>query len=183
MMRLLKQGGRAGLVLPDGTLFGEGVKTRIKESLLKNCNLHTIVRLPKSVFAPYTPISTNLLFFTNGKPTKEIWYYEHQLQKGVKSYNKTKPINYQEFKPIQDWWGTEKDEFQARVETKQAWKVSIEEIISGNFNLNIKNPYISEEKNKDPIEILAEYKEQQNQIKDLRYQLKTILEEALMREE
>ena len=64
-------------MLPDGTLFGEGVKTRIKEELLKECNLHTIVRLPNGVFAPYTGINTNLLFFTKGEPTKEIWYYEH----------------------------------------------------------------------------------------------------------
>jgi len=183
MMRLLKHEGRAGLVLPDGTLFGDGVQLRIKEALLNDCNLHTIVRLPKSVFAPYTPISTNLLFFTKGKPTKEIWYYEHQLPKGTKAYNKTKPISFKEFKPIQDWWGTEKDGFKFRVETEQAWKVSIEEIILRDFDLDIKNPFINEKINQNPNEILAEYKDQQNQISDLRNQLKTILEEALMRDE
>jgi type I restriction enzyme M protein len=91
IMRLLKPGGRAGIVLPDSFLFGEGVKARIKEKLLEECNLHTIVRLPGSVFAPYTSISTNLLFFTKGEPTKEVWYYEHHLPAGVKAYNKTKP--------------------------------------------------------------------------------------------
>ena len=179
MMRLLKNGGRAGLVLPDGTLFGEGVKTRIKEALLKDCNLHTIVRLPKSVFAPYTSISTNLLFFTKGKPTKEIWYYEHQLPEGMKSYNKTKPINFREFKPIQDWWGTEKDDFKSRVETEQSWKVSIEEITSCNFNLDFKNPFIGEQINQDPYEILSKYNDQQDLIQALRDQLKIILKEAL----
>tara|TARA_B100000242_G_scaffold184319_1_gene132454 strand:- start:740 stop:2200 length:1461 start_codon:yes stop_codon:yes gene_type:complete len=182
MMRLLKNGGRAGLVLPDGTLFGEGVKTRIKEALLKDCNLHTIIRLPRSVFAPYTPISTNLLFFTKGKPTKKIWYYEHQLPKGVKSYNKTKPINFKEFQPIQDWWGSEKDDFQSRVETNQAWKVSIEEIISRDYNLDISNPYIGEKINHDPNELLSQYKEQELQIQKLRNDLKDILEEALSKE-
>ena len=182
MMRLLKNGGRAGLVLPDGTLFGEGVKTRIKEALLKDCNLHTIVRLPKSVFAPYTQIRTNLLFFTKGKPTKEIWYYEHQLPKGVKSYNKTTPINFKEFQTIKDWWGSEKDGFKARIKTKQAWKVSLEEIISLNFNLDIRNPFIDEQINQDPIELLNDYLNQQNQIYDLRNQIKTILKEALNRD-
>ena len=183
MMRLLKNGGRAGLVLPDGTLFGEGVKTRIKEALLKDCNLHTIIRLPKSVFAPYTSISTNLLFFTKGKPTKEIWYYEHQLPKGTKAYNKTKPINFKEFQPIQDWWGSEDEGFHSRVETDQAWKVSIDEITSRNFNLDINNPFILEQINQDPNEILDEYNEQKEQMKSLRDQLKVILQEALKGDE
>ncbi len=82
IMHLMKDGGRGAIVLPDGTLFGEGVKTRIKEELLTQCNLHTIVRLPNGVFAPYTGIKTNLLFFTKGEPTKEIWYYEHPLSAG-----------------------------------------------------------------------------------------------------
>lgn len=90
LMRILKEGGRAGLVLPDGTLFGEGVKTRIKEALLRDCNLHTVVRLPNGVFSPYTGIRTNLLFFTKGPSTKEVWYYEHPYPSGAKSYNKTK---------------------------------------------------------------------------------------------
>ncbi len=92
IMKVLKPGGRAGLVLPDGTLFGEGVKTRIKEALLKECNLHTIVRLPNGVFSPYTGIRTNLLFFIKGQPTTDVWYYEHPYPVGAKSYNKTKPI-------------------------------------------------------------------------------------------
>jgi type I restriction enzyme M protein len=86
LMKILKPGGRAGLVLPDGTLFGDGVKTRIKEALLTECNLHTIVRLPNGVFNPYTGIRTNLLFFTKGRPTTDVWYYEHPSPPGAKSY-------------------------------------------------------------------------------------------------
>jgi hypothetical protein len=95
---------RCGLVLPDGFLFGEGVATRIKETLLQRCNLHTIVRLPNGVFAPYTGIKTNLLFLQKGKPTKEVWYFEHPYPPGVKSYNKTKPINIKEFDLEKSWW-------------------------------------------------------------------------------
>ena len=104
IMHLLKDGGRAAIVLPDGTLFGEGVKTRIKEKLLDECNLHTIVRLPNGVFTPYTGIKTNLLFFTKGEPTKEVWYYEHPYPEGYKSYTKTKPMRIEEFEPEKTWW-------------------------------------------------------------------------------
>jgi type I restriction enzyme M protein len=97
ILRLLKPGGRAGVVLPDGTLFGEGVKTRVKQQLLDECNLHTVVRLPPSAFAPYTNIATNLLFFTKGNSTKEVWYYQHRLPENVKAYNKSRPIRVEEF--------------------------------------------------------------------------------------
>jgi len=132
IMQLLKNGGRAGIVLPDGTLFGEGVKTKIKEKLLEECNLHTIIRLPNGVFSPYANIKTNLLFFTKGEPTKEIWYFEHPYPNGVKNYNKTKPINIKEFDLEKEWWNN-------RVENEHAWKVSIEDIKSRNYNLDIKN--------------------------------------------
>ncbi len=133
LMKVLKPGGRAGLVLPDGTLFGEGVKTRIKEALLTECNLHTIVRLPNGVFNPYTGIRTNLLFFTKGQPTTEVWYYEHPYPPGAKSYNKGKPIRIEEFEPERKWW-------KKRVENEQAWRVSIDQIKQGNYNLDLKNP-------------------------------------------
>src|SRR5436190_6995671 len=126
MMKLLKPGGRAGLVLPDGTLFGEGVKTRIKEALLTECNLPTIVRLPNGVFNPYTGIRTNLLFFTKGAPTTHVWFYEHPYPPGAKSYNKAKPIRIEEFESERAWWGEEKDGFKARVESEYAWPVSID---------------------------------------------------------
>jgi type I restriction enzyme M protein len=122
IMHLLKDGGRAAIVLPDGTLFGEGVKTRIKEKLLTECNLHTIVRLPNGVFNPYTGIKTNILFFEKGKPTKDIWYYEHPYPPGQKSYNKTNPIRIEEFEPEKKWW-------RKRVENEHAWKVDFKELL------------------------------------------------------
>ncbi|MBK5969833.1 MULTISPECIES: class I SAM-dependent DNA methyltransferase [Thiorhodovibrio] len=126
--KLLKEpdqtgGGRAGVVLPDGFLFGEGIKAKIKEELLDKCHLHTVIRLPNGVFNPYTGIKTNLLFFTRGRATDDIWFYEHRYPQGVKSYSKTKPLRIDELQPIKDWWGSEADGFQDRVETEQAWRV------------------------------------------------------------
>ncbi|MGI5927878.1 MAG: type I restriction-modification system subunit M, partial [Thermacetogeniaceae bacterium] len=116
LMYLLKDNGRAAIVLPDGFLFGEGVKTTIKERLLEEFNLHTIVRLPKGVFSPYTDINTNLLFLEKGKSTKEIWYFEHPLPEGYKNYTKTKPIRIEEFELEKQWWNNRK-------ENEYAWKV------------------------------------------------------------
>jgi hypothetical protein len=122
--KLLKEdGGRAAVVLPDGFLFGEGIKAKIKEELLDKCHLHTLVRLPNGVFNPYTGIKTNLLFFTRGRPTDTIWFYEHRYPEGVKSYSKTKPLRIEELRPIKDWWGNEADGFADRAESEQAWRV------------------------------------------------------------
>lgn len=179
IIEVLKDKGRAAVVLPDGTLFGEGVKTKIKQLLTQECNLHTIVRLPNGVFAPYTGIKTNLLFFTKGQPTHEVWFYEHPYPDGVKNYNKTKPMKYEEFAAEQAWWGDEADGFAARVENEQAWKVSIDDIIARNFNLDIKNPHVSEQISHDPDELLARYATEQAEIQQLRDQLKDILATAL----
>lgn len=179
IMQLLKSGGRAALVLPDGFLFGEGIKTRIKEKLLQDCNLHTIVRLPNSVFAPYTGIKTNLLFFTKGTPTQDIWFYEQNLPAGVKAYNKTKPMKVQEFETLAQWWGSEADGFSARQENEYAWKVSLPEIQARNYNLDCKNPHVGEQISHDPEELLAQYRTIQQDIASLRTQLKTILADAL----
>ena len=176
---LLKNQGRAALVLPDGTLFGEGVKTRIKEQLLQECNLHTIIRLPNGVFAPYTGIKTNLLFFTKGQPTKDIWYYEHQYPKGVKNYNKTKPIRIEEFDVEKAWWGSEADGFASRVESEFAWKVSIDQLRAANFNLDQKNPHVGEVQSHDPEQLLAEYARLQGEAQALRDELKGILAQSL----
>ena len=138
MIHLLKQGGRAGIVLPDGSLTGDGVKQRVRQKLLEECNLHTIIRLPNSVFQPYATVATNLLFFTKGTPTKEVWYYEHRLPEGQKAYNKTKPIQAKEFNPIKKWWNDRK-------ESDIAWKVDIQTIIDRNYDLDIKNPTKQEE--------------------------------------
>lgn len=130
--KLLKENGRAAVVLPDGFLFGDGIKGTLKKLLLRDCKLHTIIRLPKGVFAPYTTIKTNLLFFTKGSTgddgtehfhTDTIWFYEHPYPAGYKSYSKTKPIRLEEFKPEQDWWGSEVNDFADRVENDMAWKV------------------------------------------------------------
>jgi len=171
-IRLLKQGGRAGIVLPDGFLFGEGAKTRIKEHLLEECNLHTIIRLPGSVFAPYTSIATNLLFFTKGEPTKDVWYYEHRLPEGVKAYNKTKPIRVEEFDSIKEWWDN-------RTESEVAWKVSIDDIKKRNYNLDIKNPNIIEVDELNPEEVLADYRTKQAEVKNILEKIKAELTEAL----
>lgn len=138
IMRLLKPGGRAGVVLPDGTLFGEGVKTRIKEALLTECNLHTVVRLPKGVFEPYTDIATNLLFFEKGTPTTSTWFYEHPLParrahlKG-KSYSASDNLQAVEFEPIKAWWNS-------REANENAWKVSIDELRDCDFDLAQNHP-------------------------------------------
>jgi len=181
IMHLLKDGGRAAVVLPDGTLFGEGIKTRIKEKLLTECNLHTIVRLPNGVFAPYTGIRTNLLFFTKGAPTREVWYYEHPYPSGAKSYNKTKPIRFDEFAPEQAWWGSEADGFKARVENAQAWRVSFEEIKAANFNLDRKNPHAPDDGPGDVDHLLPEYEKLLSQIASTRAALKKELQQALSR--
>lgn len=172
IIRLLKDGGRAAVVLPDGTLFGEGVKTRIKEELLAKCNLHTIVRLPNGVFNPYTGINTNLLFFEKGTPTKEIWYYEHPYPEGVKSYNKTKPINIKEFDAEKKWW-------KSREENKYAWKVSLEEIKAKNYNLDFKNPHEEADDLEKPEVILEKYRKTESSIKDIQNEIVKILTEAL----
>ncbi len=138
MIHLLKQGGRAGIVLPDGSLTGEGVKQRVRQKLLEDCNLHTIIRLPNSVFQPYATVATNLLFFDKGTPTKEVWYYEHRLPEGQKAYNKTRPINVKEFEPIKMWWHN-------RQESDLSWKVNIHTIAENGYNLDIKNPTKKEE--------------------------------------
>jgi type I restriction enzyme M protein len=179
LMKLLKPGGRAGLVLPDGTLFGEGVKTRIKEALLSECNLHTIVRLPNGVFSPYTGIRTNLLFFTKGAPTQDVWYYEHPYPEGAKSYNKGKPIRIEEFEAERVWWGEESNGFKARVENERAWKVSIDQIKAGNYNLDLKNPHSTDEGPGDVDHLLPEYEKLLAHIAQTRAALKKELYDAL----
>lgn len=136
IMHLLKPGGRAAVVLPDGALSGEGVKTRIRERLLAECDLHTLVRLPQGVFAPYTGIATNLLFFTKGAPTQRVWYFEHRYPAGQKSYSKTKPIRIREFDVAAEWWSS-------RESGPQAWAVPVQDIRQAGFSLDFRNPAAS----------------------------------------
>ena len=163
---LLQNGGRGGIVLPDGTLFGEGVKTRIKEKLLEDCNLHTIVRLPNGVFSPYTGIKTNLLFFTKGEPTQEIWYYEHPYPPGYK------PIRIEEFVPEKAWWDN-------REESEFAWKVPIQVIKDNGYNLDIKNPHTVDFEHRDVAEMLEEYANLLADLGETRNSLKRELMTAL----
>lgn len=174
-IQLLKDGGRAGIVLPDGSLTGEGVKQRVREKLLRDCNVHTIVRLPQSVFAPYATVNTNLIFFekksgksfnqinhsSDGFATKEIWYYEHTLPEGAKAYSKTKPIRIEEFDTIKEWWNN-------RAESEVSWKVSIDTIIERNYDLDIKNPNkVVEEVNLNIGEILSILKAENNKVSSI----------------
>jgi type I restriction enzyme M protein len=178
IIRLLKRNGRAAVVLPDGSLFGEGVKTRLKEHLLEECNLHTIVRLPNSVFKPYASIGTNLLFFEKGEPTKEIWFYEHRVPEGQKAYSMTKPIRVEHFKPCVDWWGGK--ERKGRVENENAWRITVDEVKTRGYNLDIKNPHTVAADHGNPEELLARLDEAERQASSLRDQLKTLLREALV---
>ena len=172
IIRLLKTNGRAAVVLPDGTLFGEGVKTRIKEELMEKCNLHTIVRLPNGVFNPYTSIKTNLLFFEKGSPTKDIWYFEHPYPPGAKSYNKSKPINIKEFDLEKAWWNN-------REENKYAWKVSAKEIKERGYNLDIKNPFQEVNELASPEELLDKYRATESNISSIQDKIINVLNEAL----
>ena len=172
IIKLLKPGGRAAVVLPDGTLFGEGVKTRIKEDLLTKCNLHTIVRLPNGVFNPYTGIRTNILFFEKGSATKEIWYYEHPYPEGAKSYNKTVPINIKEFDAEKKWWTK-------REESPLAWKVSAKAIEDRNFNLDIKNPHVEADNLASPEVLLEKYNATEKKITTIQNEIVKVLTEAL----
>jgi type I restriction enzyme M protein len=179
IIRILKPEGRAAVVLPDGSLFGEGVKTRLKEHLMEECNLHTIVRLPNSVFKPYASIGTNLLFFEKGTPTKEIWFYEHRVPDAQKAYSMTKPIRIEDLNPCVAWWGGAKRK--GRAETEVAWKVTADEVKARGYNLDFKNPHTIADDVGDPEELLAALNEAEAQANALRDQLKTILEEALLR--
>ena len=172
VVELLKDGGRAAVVLPDGTLFEGGVISNVRKHLLEECNLHTIIRLPKSVFAPYTSISTNVLFLTKGEPTKETWYYEHPFPEGYKAYSKTKPMKLEEFEPERQWWNNRK-------ETEQAWMVPIKDMIDSGYNLDIKNPNTPEEILRDPKAVLEEYKAVNREKDKIEQEIIALIKDAL----
>jgi type I restriction enzyme M protein len=179
IIRLLKPGGRAAVVLPDGSLFGEGVKTRLKEHLMEECNLHTIVRLPNSVFRPYASIGTNLLFFEKGEPTGDIWFWEHRVPEGQKAYSMTKPIRFEHLQNCIGWWGGGKRK--GREETELAWKVTADEVKARGYNLDIKNPHTVADDHGDPEVLLESLSAAEAETAMLRNQLKAILAEALTR--
>ena len=160
-----ENGGRAGVVVPNGTLSGEGVAARIKEELLNSFNLHTVVRLPNGVFSPYTQIPTNVLFFDRTGPTKEVWYYEQPLPEGSKNYTKTKPLQFHEFDALFEWWDD-------RVESEVAWTVPVGQIAETGFNLDIQNPRSPERlEHLPPDELLNAILENETRIASLLRQL------------
>lgn len=178
IMHLLKHdGGRAAVVLPDGFLFGEGVKTTLKRELLEEFNLHTIVRLPKGVFSPYTSINTNILFFEKGEPTKEVWFFEHPYPDGYKSYSRSNPLTIEEFDLEKEWWGGSSKK--GREVTKNAWKVSVKELEERNYNFDCKNPHFEEIIHQDPVELMSEYEEINKKLLDVQQELKSELLKAL----
>lgn len=172
MHLLKKETGRGAIVLPDGFLFGEGVKTSIKEELLTNFNLHTIIRLPKGVFSPYTSISTNILFFDCTQATENIWFFEHPYPSGYKSYSRSKPLTIQEFDKEKTWW-------HQREENEYAWAVSVEEIIAKNYNLDCKNPHQKSVNHGKPDDLMKEFTQVSQQVKGIQDELKTHLTESL----
>ena len=179
IIRLLKPGGRAAVVLPDGSLFGEGVKTRLKERLMEECNLHTIVRLPNSVFRPYASIGTNLLFFEKGGPTRNIWFWEHLVPEGQKAYSMTRPIQLDHLDDCTAWWGGAKRK--SREECERAWKIGADEIKARGYNLDIRNPHTRDQDYGDPETLLRELNAAETDVNAVREQLKSALAEALLR--
>ena len=141
--------GRAAVIVPNGTLFGDGVAARIKKELVEDFNLHTIVRLPNGVFAPYTPIPTNLLFFDRSSPTQEIWYYDQPMPEGRKQYTKTQPMQFEDFSDCLTWWND-------REENERAWRVPVERVTENGYNLDIKNPSAAQDFEHLPPEQLVE---------------------------
>lgn len=155
VQRILGAGGRCGIVVPNGVLFADGVGARIKERLLAECNLHTIVRLPPGVFSPYTSIPTNLLFFEKTGRTKEVWFYEVEPPDDRKGYTKTKPLRFEELADCQKWWrGPER---KGRSETEHAWRVAISDLEQNGFNLDLRNPNRPDDlAHRPPQELVAE---------------------------
>ena len=178
IMHLLKHNtGKAAVVLPDGFFFGEGVKTTLKRELLQDFNLHTIVRLPKGVFAPYTSIATNILFFEKGGPTKDVWFFGHPYPEGYKSYSRSKPLTIGEFDREKTWWGGASRK--GRKTTEYAWKISAKELAGRNYNLDCKNPYEVEVNHRDPEELMTEYQEIVRRLETAQNALKTELMSCL----
>jgi type I restriction enzyme M protein len=153
------------MVVPNGFLFGDGVAARVKERLLRECDVHTIVRLPDGVFAPYTDIPTNLLFFEKTGRTREVWFYEIPPPEGRKKYSKTRPMRFEEFSDCQEWWGGLKRG--GRVENERAWRVPVAEIESNGFNLDRRNPNRNDLAHRPPEELIAELIDREREIINL----------------
>lgn len=158
IMYRLKQNGRVGIVLPDGFLFGtDNAKVAIKKKLLEEFNLHTVIRLPHSVFAPYTGITTNILFFDKTEPTKEVWFYRMDMPEGYKNFSKTKPIKLEHFSPVLEWW---EDRKEINVDGfDKAKKYSVQEIEALGYNLDLCGFPHEEEEILDTMDLIHHYQE------------------------
>lgn len=158
VVRQLKDGGRCGIVVPNGVLFADGVGARIKQQLMSECDLHTVVRLSDGVFAPYTPIPSNLLFFAKTGRTKETWFYKIPAPEGRRNYSKTKPLRFEEFADCQTWWDK-------RVENHQAWRVPVADLEASGFNLDLKNRNRDDDlAHRPPADLLTELVSIENEI-------------------
>ncbi|MFG6086129.1 N-6 DNA methylase [Stenotrophomonas indicatrix] len=167
-----RRGGRAAVVVPNGTLFADGVAAVIKEQLLKDFNLHTIVRLPEGLFAPYTDIPANLLFFERGGPTQEIWFYEIPLPEGRKKYSKTAPMQFEEFSDCLAWWNDRK-------ESPQSWRISANDVAARGFNLDVKNPSAKRVlEHIEPKELVARMRSHEVEVMRLLVEIEKLVSEA-----
>lgn len=179
----LKQKGKVGIVLPDGFLFGnDNTKVAIKKKLMEECNLHTIIRLPGSIFAPYTSIATNLLFFDKTGPTQETWFYRMDLPEGYKAFSKTKPVELKHMQPIIDWWNNRieikdpKDD-ESLTETYKSKKFTLEELSNLNYNLDQCGYPVKEEIILSPKETMDNFISKREELeKQLDDKLKKIIE-------
>ncbi|MBL8926556.1 MAG: SAM-dependent DNA methyltransferase [Pseudonocardia sp.] len=155
--------GRCAIVVPDSVLFDQGIGAKIKKDLLSRFNLHTVVRLPNGVFAPYTLIPSNVLFFEKGEQQPHVWFYEHPLPEGRKNYTKTKPLRYEEFAGCEAWWGG--GTHAGREENEHAWKVAVSDIVAGGYNLDLRNPHPADGvTHRPPAELVAELIETEREI-------------------
>lgn len=158
IMYRLKKNGRAAVILPDGFLFGnDNAKTSIKEKLIKDFNLHTIIRMPGSVFAPYTSITTNILFFDNTTPTEDVWFYRMDMPEGYKHFSKTKPMKLEHFDKVRAWWNDRQEI--VIDEWPKAKKFSAKEIADNDFNLDLCGFPHEEEEILEPMELIKSYQE------------------------
>jgi type I restriction enzyme M protein len=175
----LQPHGRCAIVLPNGLLFDERSR-KVRQDLIESCNLHTIVRLPQGVFAPYTLIPVNLLFFERSGPTKDVWYYRIDPPEGRKGYAKTRPMRYEEFAECAAWWGG-KDRAD-RKENKHAWCVPAADIAAEGFNLDLAHPASADDPaHRPPAELLAELISTEQDILALLTSLQQDLEAELWR--
>jgi type I restriction enzyme M protein len=172
-LRRTPRPGRAAVVVPNGTLFGDGMCARIKEELIRDFNLHTVVRLPNGVFAPYTGIPTNILFFDRTGPTRTIWYYEIPLPEGKRSFTKTAPIQFEDLEPCVKWWS-------AREENAHAWAVPAAAIMDRGWNLDLKNPRAKADlAHTPPRDLIATIQASEAEISRLTAEIRSVIEAGI----